>query len=33
MPLATGSAAFVLSILGGRLWMRVWKRELAEADG
>lgn len=28
MPMATGAAAFVGSILGGALWMRVWKREL-----
>lgn len=33
MPLATGVAGFVSAIIGGRLWMRVWKRELAEADG
>ena len=31
IPFATAAAAFVLSILGGRLWMHVWKREL-EAD-
>lgn len=28
MPLATGTAAFVGSLLLGRLWLRVWKREL-----
>ncbi|MEH6697128.1 MAG: hypothetical protein V7672_00360 [Brevundimonas sp.] len=33
MPLATGAAGFVAAIVGGRLWMHVWKRELAEADG
>ena len=33
MPLATGAAGFVLAIVGGRLWMHVWKRELSEAQG
>ncbi|MDP3379228.1 MAG: hypothetical protein Q8S53_12775 [Brevundimonas sp.] len=33
MPLATGAAGFVAAIIGGRLWMHVWKRELAEARG
>jgi hypothetical protein len=33
MPLATGAAGFVAAIVGGRLWMHVWKRELAEARG
>jgi len=31
MPLATGAAGFVAAVFGGRLWMHVWKRELAEA--
>lgn len=30
-PLATGGAGFLAAIVGGRLWMRVWRRELAEA--
>lgn len=30
IPLATGPAAFVLAIVGGRLWMHVWRKELAE---
>ncbi|MFN4289193.1 MAG: hypothetical protein ACK4E3_11940 [Brevundimonas sp.] len=29
-PLATGAAGFVLAIVGSRIWMAVWKRELAE---
>lgn len=33
IPLATGAAGFVAAIIGGRLWMHVWKRELAEAEG
>ena len=33
MPLATGAAGFFAAILGGRLWMHVWKRELVEARG
>ncbi|MBO9502688.1 hypothetical protein [Brevundimonas sp. A19_0] len=33
MPLATGAAGFVSAIIGGRLWMHVWKRELSEAQG
>lgn len=32
-PLATGAAGFVAAIVGGRIWMSVWKRELAEAAG
>lgn len=32
-PLATGAAGFVAAIVGGRIWMAVWKRELAEAGG
>ena len=32
-PLATGAAGFVAAIVGGRIWMAIWKRELAEADG
>ncbi len=31
MPLAPGASGFVSAILGGRLWMHVWKRDLAEA--
>jgi len=31
VPLATAPAAFVVAIVGSRLWMRVWRRELAEA--
>lgn len=31
-PLATGAAGFITAIVGGRLWMHVWKRDLAEAD-
>lgn len=27
-PLATGTAGGVAAIVGGRLWMRVWRREL-----
>ena len=30
-PLATGAAGFVAAIVGGRVWMAIWKRELAEA--
>ena len=33
MPLATGAAGFVAAIVGGRIWMAIWRRELAEADG
>lgn len=33
IALATGPAGFVASILGGRLWMQVWKAELQEAQG
>ncbi len=32
-PLATGAAGFIVGILGGRLWMHVWKRELADGQG
>ena len=32
-PLATGAAGFVAAIVGGRIWMAIWKRELAEAGG
>lgn len=32
-PLATGAAGFVAAVVGGRLWMAVWKRELAETAG
>ena len=32
-PLATGAAGFVISLIGGRLWMRVWKRELEASQG
>lgn len=32
MPLATGAAGFITAVVGGRLWMHVWKRELAEAE-
>lgn len=32
-PLATGAAGFIAAILGARLWMHVWRRELAEARG
>jgi len=28
MPLATAAAGFVAAVVGGRLWMWVWKREL-----
>ena len=28
--LVSGGVAFVASILGGRVWMAVWRRELAE---
>ena len=31
VSLATAPAAFVVAIVGSRLWMRVWRRELAEA--
>lgn len=31
-PLATGTAGFVAAVVGGRIWMSVWKRELAEAE-
>jgi hypothetical protein len=30
VPLATGGVAFVAAIVGGRLWMRLYRRELAE---
>lgn len=33
MPLATGAAGFVSAIIGGRLWMHVWKRELKANQG
>ena len=32
-PLATWAAGFVAAIVGGRIWMAIWKRELAEAGG
>lgn len=30
LPFATGGAAFVAAIVGNRLWMRVWRKELAD---
>lgn len=30
IALATGPAAFVLAVGGGRMWMYVWRKELAE---
>lgn len=31
MPILTGGAGFATAIIGGRLWMRVWRRELEAA--
>lgn len=31
-PLATGVAGFIAAVAGGRIWMHVWKRELAEVS-
>ena len=31
--LVSGGLGFVTAIVGSRLWMRVWRRELAEAAG
>lgn len=33
IALTTGPAGFVAAILGGRVWMQVWKAELQEAQG
>jgi hypothetical protein len=30
LPFVTGGAAFVAAIVGNRLWMRVWRKELAD---